>query len=472
MSLQIFLRRRGLFVKFLLTYVAVCGAAIAIVGAIDVQLADGRLRNDVRTLFAGIDGRFFETTTRGVDLTDPVACRERANAVFWRVVERGTGQVSDFAAMLSYFATGQLHVVFASEGRALCASSPGPSPLLAKALSRALESPSRETLLREGSDWAVVARFEPGGTAPQIFIGVHYLPEWTTGPTLPYDLLRTVVFVSVLGVCFGTVWIWLLLRRIERATQAADRWASGNLSARIRDSANDEISALAERFNRMADALARTIQTEKTLSVSMERQRIARDLHDTAKQRSFVLGLKLTELEHDAQGQGALLQIVGEARRLADHLQQDLVDAVSGFSLPVVSELGLREALTRNVDDLLVGSAIEWTLDLPGEVEVAIAPLAAQELLMITHEAVANALRHSGCHRILVSCQAVAEARWRWGVEDDGTGFDPRHAPAGMGLANLRWRASALPEGEFVIRSDSTGTRIEVTFTLQTREIV
>jgi two-component system, NarL family, sensor kinase len=147
---------------------------------------------------------------------------------------------------------------------------------------------------------------------------------------------------------------------------------------------------------------------------------------------------------------------------------------VCGFSLPAVSELGLREALTRNVDNLLAGSSIEWTLDLPSHAEAAMrsAPIVAQELLMITHEAVANALRHSGCRQIRVSCHAAGEWRWSWIVQDDGTGFDPRCAPSGMGLANMRWRANALPEGVLAIASFSTGSRIAVTFTLQAREVV
>lgn len=91
---------------------------------------------------------------------------------------------------------------------------------------------------------------------------------------------------------------------------------------------------------------------------------------------------------------------------------------------------------------------------------------------MITHEAVANALRHSGCRQIRVSCHAAGEARWSWIIQDDGTGFDPRHAPLGMGLANLRWRAHTLPDGVLAIESGSMGSRIAVTFTLQTREMI
>ena len=220
----------------------------------------------------------------------------------------------------------------------------------------------------------------------------------------------------------------------------------------------------------MADAMAKMLEVEKALVVSNERNRIARDLHDTAKQRCFVLGLKLTELQYEARDSAPLLAAVADARRIADQLQQDLVNVVSGYCLPAVAELGLREALTRSVADLLSGSAVAFTLDLPPAEEENLrdAPVVAQELLMIVHEAVANARRHSGCRRVHVGCHR--HGRVYFTIEDDGAGFDTDHAPIGMGLANLRWRANALPEGALVIDSGDSGTCVIVSFALPVRE--
>ncbi|MGH8083319.1 MAG: ATP-binding protein, partial [Lysobacter sp.] len=83
--------------------------------------------------------------------------------------------------------------------------------------------------------------------------------------------------------------------------------------------------------------------------------------------------------------------------------------------------------------------------------------------LMITHEAVANARRHSGCARIGVVAERTG-ARWSWRVDDDGHGFDVAHAPLGMGLANLRWRADQLPGGRLHIVSGAAGTQVTVSF--------
>jgi signal transduction histidine kinase len=304
----------------------------------------------------------------------------------------------------------------------------------------------------------------PSQAGAHALIGVHFWPEWGTSNVIAYDLFRTLAFVGALGISFTVAIVWFVLRRVHRATRAADRWAAGDFSARIIDRSSDEFSALAERFNRMADALAHTIKVDKALAVSVERNRIARDLHDTAKQRSFVLGLKLTELEHDARAHGELLTTIADARRLVDHLQQDLVRAVSGFNLPAVTESGLRDALTRSIGDLLSGSHIEWSLEFPHDAERTLvpAPVIAQELMAITHEAVANARRHSGCTSIRVTAQS--QGRLTWIIADNGKGFDPALATDGMGLTNLHWRARSLPGGALSVDSSSAGTRVVVSF--------
>ena len=353
-------------------------------------------------------------------------------------------------------------------GRMVCGTAPAPSPLLRRALVQALAAGAgqAEMAIDDNDQWAIARWVELGG-GRRALVGLNYYPEWATNAdsVIAFDLARTFIYALGIGTSFIVLWMWLLLRRVRRATEAADRWAQGDFSASIADRSRDEFSALAERFNRMADALSRTLHLEKALGGSLERNRIARDLHDTAKQRSFVLGLKLAELEHDARGDPRLLRTVTQARLLADRLQQDLVDVVSGFKLPAIAELGLREALSRNIDDLLDGSGIAWELVLPEPLEhwLLSRPLVTQELLMITHEATANARRHSSCKRVRVAGERNGR-RWLWSVEDDGLGFEPATAPAGMGLANLRWRADQLPHGQLRIASSAAGTQVRVEF--------
>lgn len=468
MTLLRFLHLRGLFFKQVLSFFFAFIVVGLSVGFLDAWTAGYRFRSDARGLLDRADFPAMAATVGQIAVADPLACRRLADAVFWRLIDQGVEEVSDFVDLLAYFQDGRMHVGIVENGRIACGTAPTPSPLLRRAFAQALAAgPAQAETAIDGDDQWAIARWVDLGGGRQALVGFNYYPGWATDAdyVIAFDLARTFIYALGIGTSFIVLWMWLLLRRVRRAAEAADSWAQGDFSSRITDRSRDEFSALAERFNRMADALSHTLHLEKALGGSLERNRIARDLHDTAKQRSFVLGLKLAELEHDAQGDERLLRTVAQARLLADRLQQDLVDVVSGFNLPAIAELGLREALSRNIDDLLDGSGIGWELDLPDILEqwLLSRPLAMQELLLITHEAVANARRHSGCKCVRVAGGRNGRRGW-WSVEDDGRGFEANAAPAGMGLANLRWRADQLPHGRLGIVSSNAGTRVRVEF--------
>lgn len=288
------------------------------------------------------------------------------------------------------------------------------------------------------------------------------------------DLEGLVVYLMVISAMAAVAVATLLTRRIRHAENAADAWAAGDLIARIHDPGRDEFGRLSQRFDRMADALSEVIQVRQALAVSEERNRLARDLHDTAKQRSFALGLQLSVLDHlhERDGgdgrdprQGALIKA---ALGLTGQLQRDLADVIQRFSAPTVAEQGLRKALEDTFSHLLGGSEIEWRLLLDGVAERGLTefPQHAGQLLLIATEAAANSLRHSGARRIEVVLNNSGN-RYGWTIQDDGCGFMiSDHETTGMGLANMRLRARTLPGGRFRIASSSSGTVVTVSFTL------
>jgi DNA-binding NarL/FixJ family response regulator/anti-sigma regulatory factor (Ser/Thr protein kinase) len=81
------------------------------------------------------------------------------------------------------------------------------------------------------------------------------------------------------------------------------------------------------------------------------------------------------------------------------------------------------------------------------------------ELLRLVQEALANARRHSGARRVRVAVD-TSGSKLRVEVSDDGWGFDPAGASAGMGMRGMRERARALG-GSLEIRSKpGEGTRV------------
>ena len=95
--------------------------------------------------------------------------------------------------------------------------------------------------------------------------------------------------------CLYCQWNCFTLRP---SPQVTDAWSQGDFSEFIEDRAGDEISQLVGHLNRMAEPLQRFIIRSKEMVISEERRRLARDLHDSAKQEalaaSFHLGTALT----------------------------------------------------------------------------------------------------------------------------------------------------------------------------------
>lgn len=465
------LRLRGLFVKLVLMFMIVGFGALFLVSILMSQFSSGRYESSIRSFFNGLDQQQLTALASGTDPRDKEACTVLASKIFWNVVRSGVTRVSDFGIMFSFFHSGRMQVRIIDDNGMVCATQPDATPLLGKALSAAVHGEQPNFIQRDNDDWAMVKRVAlPLANNTQALIGLHYWSQWELYDEVldatVYDYIRTFILINSMGASVAALFVWRLFRRIKRATNAADQWAAGDLRARIKDGSRDEFGRLMQRFNSMADAISKSFDTQKALAISVERNRIARDLHDTAKQRSFVLGLKLTELEYEAQGHAPLLPTVESARRLADHLQQDLENVVSGFNLPAIADYGLYETLLRSVRDLLAGSGVQWSINWPENARSAFdgVPEIAQELLMITHEAVANALRHAQCRTIRIDCKPGA--RWHWSITDDGQGFDIGKAPFGMGLSNMRWRANTLPGGIITIQSEATGTSVDVSFKL------
>jgi two-component system NarL family sensor kinase len=262
----------------------------------------------------------------------------------------------------------------------------------------------------------------------------------------------------------------LLLRRIRRARRAARAWTLGDTRTRILDPSQDEFGELTRSFDRLADSFAEVIRVKQHLAAADERKRLARELHDTAKQRAFALSLQLTALKSSAaRDPDRQARIVATSLALVGQLQSDLAGVIQRLSGSTVAELGMRAVLAEEVPALLEGSGVGWTLDIPDGADAALreAPAAAQQILLIAIEAVANAREHAQARRIVIAIREEG-AGFLLGIDDDGQGFDAGDpGRPGMGLVNMRARARSLPHGEFAIASrPGAGTRIAVAFAL------
>jgi signal transduction histidine kinase len=190
-----------------------------------------------------------------------------------------------------------------------------------------------------------------------------------------------------------------------------------------------------------------------------ERNRIARDLHDSVIQDLFAVGLGLQGLAGrlDTEGDRAVLdEGVDRLDAAVDALRSYVFELRdTGTSLPLADRL--QELVSR------MGSVYPSRIRLTIEgVEGHSGPDDDAMMLMAT-EALSNALRHAGAENVSVTL-SFEDAALTLEVADDGSGFDPASPSRGMGLSNLRSRVASLG-GSVSIRSrsdDGTMLRLEI----------
>ena len=194
-----------------------------------------------------------------------------------------------------------------------------------------------------------------------------------------------------------------------------------------------------------------------------ERQRMARAMHDEALQ-DVIYALQEIRDAEAASGNGrqdaGLREVADALRRSVEGLRSAIFDLrLDGDReqtlvemLESLVELNRRSSPEREVE-LSVEEGFRSPLIRTKEVE----------LLRLVQEALANVRRHSGARRVRVAV-GTSESKLYAEVSDDGRGFDPVQASAGMGTKGMRERARALG-GSLEIRSkpgEGTKVRFEV----------
>jgi len=266
-------------------------------------------------------------------------------------------------------------------------------------------------------------------------------------------------FLIVFGLASSIFLAGWVTRRLNRIARAATAWSRGDFSDRIADASHDELGALSGLLDRMAVDLRGLMRSRSQLATLAERQRLARDLHDTVKQKAFALNMQLAAARRvlaDSPVAGRLDQ----AQRLTQQIQQELAQILDEMRASD-SELPFAERLRTRATEWSHTSGMALAFDL-ADVPALAAPF-EDSLLRIVDEALSNVLRHSGANRVDIALSRDADFV-RLVVADNGQGT-PDEPASGMGLRNMRERAQALPEGRFSLdQPPGGGTRVTVRF--------
>lgn len=276
-------------------------------------------------------------------------------------------------------------------------------------------------------------------------------------------------------------------RILRDIREVAWQITEGRFDARVNltDEVDPNIIQLGLTFNRMADNLKLAQQSElaaneqnrlqllklarqeRTTAILEERQRIARELHDSVKQQLFSITLSA----------GAVLNLLVDAAPLVkthlQHIKQAGHSAQSEMT-SLLQELVSMPLQDRRLEDALLDYLnplcethelkLVWRTDGTNTLTIA----QEHALFRSVQEAVSNVVRHSGATVLRVSLYFGLLTQIV--VEDNGKGFSPEKiAPTSNGLAMMRTRLKRVGGRCEVETAPGSGTRLTIQLDLHRR---
>jgi signal transduction histidine kinase len=208
---------------------------------------------------------------------------------------------------------------------------------------------------------------------------------------------------------------------------------------------------------------ARLYERGRELGFVEERNRLARDLHDSVVQKLFgiVLASRSAATLFDRDPPAAR----GEVGKLADLAQeaiQELRSLIFQLRPAAVESEGLAAALDKHVQVLRRVHRQGIELEVTGKPRVR--PGVDDEVFRVAQEALHNALKHAAADRLEVRLEEGVQ-RLLLTVRDDGAGFDPTagaHRSRRLGLTSMEERAASLGGSLAIESAPGTGTTIRL----------
>ncbi len=220
----------------------------------------------------------------------------------------------------------------------------------------------------------------------------------------------------------------------------------------------DEDRRVVEALGHIAGAAIQTARLQERLrlvAVVEDRQRIARDLHDSVIQDLFAVGLGMQSLTHRIDDPDTARMVDDAVDRL-DKSVNSLRRYIFELKDPSQPALTLDERLQDLVSRM--GSAYPSTARL--SMEYMKPTTADDEIVMLVQEGLSNSLRHAESDWVKVTL-AEDDRDVLLRIEDNGVGFDPQGIDTGMGLANMRSRVQRLGGVMSVDSREGAGTILE-----------
>lgn len=373
-------------------------------------------------------------------------------------------------------------IVVASHG----AGSAAPGTRLEQQLSPQTRTPLQAALGGQTDDRDLVTTLVDGTiTVAYPLLGPQHTVEGaliaqTVGFSEPSVLLQAVAIslalsipVAILVACIGGVIGFFTARgfsgRLKRLSFAVEHWGQGDFTALARDTSADELGQMTRRLNQLAAQFQALLRGRQQVASLAERNRLARDLHDSVKQQAFAISMLLNSarsvLKSDVNRAETYLD---EADGVVRDLQRELTTLVRALRPIALTEKGLSAAVNDLASRWSEQTGIAMRLTVEGDANLP--PTVEEALFRIVQEALTNIARHSHATTVTVALTTEQDAI-KLTIDDNGAGFAPDIAVGtGVGLLSLRERMRSVGGTLLVESAVGQGTHIAAWAPTQMRQ--
>ncbi len=212
--------------------------------------------------------------------------------------------------------------------------------------------------------------------------------------------------------------------------------------------------------------IQRSMAEAEFAAILAERNRMAREIHDTLAQGLAATSVQLMLARKNVNGASESLgHHLTAAQELVRESLAEARNSIWNMRSHVLESSDLAGALKEILKQRCDGTGIETSVEVSGRSR-RFAPIIENNLLRIGQEAIFNATKYANAKNIAVKLE-FGEKDCRLVVRDDGCGFDMSKPPpvtGGFGLKAMRERAGEL-KGDLKINSDS-GRGTEIIFSV------
>jgi signal transduction histidine kinase len=204
--------------------------------------------------------------------------------------------------------------------------------------------------------------------------------------------------------------------------------------------------------------------TLERLTVSQERNRLARELHDTLAHTLSGLSVQLEAAKaYWDVDQPAAREILEKSSASAHAGLEETRRALKALRASPLEDMGLAVAIKALATDTAARANLVLELQIAEKLP-ALSPDVEQAIYRIVQEAIANIITHANAKNFSIKLELSGE-KVHLLIQDDGTGFDieKNNKPSHFGITGMKERAHLIGAELTITSKPGAGTRIELT---------